>query len=119
MSSSLDRPGEERAYRFADEHVDSFAAWDLLVFLHHRPETTEDATGYAMLLGRSEEDLAKALDHLCQTGVVCAESDDDTRFTLSSDDSVRDSLSAFVDLCAIKECRLEIVRRVLSGYPRE
>jgi hypothetical protein len=119
MPSSLDRPGEERAYRFADDHVDSFAAWDLLVFLHHRPETIEDASGYAMLLGRSEEDLGRALEHLCATGVVCAEPDDDTRYTLSRDDGMRDSLSAFVDLCSIKECRLEIVRRVLAGYPRE
>ena len=119
MPSSLDRPGEERAYRFADDHVDSFAAWDLLVFLHHRPETIEDASGYAMLLGRSEDDLVRALDHLCSTGVVVAEQGQDTRFMLSRDGEVRDSLSAFVDLCGIKECRLEIVRRVLAAYPRE
>jgi hypothetical protein len=119
MSPSLDRPGDERAYRFADDHVDSFAAWDLLVFLHHRPETVEDASGYAMLLGRSEDDLAKALDHLCSTGVVLTDQGDGTRFMLSRDGEVRRSLSAFVDLCGIKECRLEIVRRVLAGYPRE
>jgi hypothetical protein len=120
MPSGLNRPGEERAYRFADDHVDSFAAWDLLVFLHHRPETVEDASGYAMLLGRSEEDLATALDHLCTTGAVMyAEKGDDPRFTLSGDGETRAGLAAFVDLCGIKECRLEIVRRVLAGYPRE
>ena len=120
MHSGLDRPGEERAYRFADDHVDSFAAWDLLVFLHHRPETAEDASGYAMLLGRSEEDLAKALEHLCTTGaVVCSGDAELSRYMLATDAEVRESLSSFVDLCGIKECRLEIVRRVLAGYPRE
>lgn len=120
MASTLDRPGEDRGYRFADDHVDSFAAWDLLVFMHHRPETIEDASGYAMLLGRSEEELTRSLDHLCATGAVeCVENGNGQRFSLSSDPEVRDSLGAFVDLCTVKECRLEIVRRVLAGYPRE
>lgn len=120
MTTGLDRPGDEDAYRFADRHVDSFAAWDLLVFLHHRPDTVEDAAGYAMLLGRSEEDLARALQHLKSTGaVVCPEEGVDPRYTLAGGRDIRTSLASFVRLCGIKECRLEIVRRVLSGYPRD
>jgi hypothetical protein len=120
MNANLDRPGDEDAYQFADRHVDSFAAWDLLVFLHHRPDTIEDATGYAMLLGRSEEDLTRALEHLRDTGAIaCAEDGADPRYTLSGDPGIRSSLASFVRLCGIKECRLEIVRRVLSGYPRD
>lgn len=120
VTPTLDRPGDEEAYRFADRHVDSFAAWDLLVFLHHRPGTVEDAAGYAMLLGRSEEDLTKALEHLARTGsVVVTASGSDPRYTLTDDEGTRESLAAFVRLCSIKECRLEIVRRVLSGYPRD
>ncbi len=120
MTPGLDRPGDEEAYRFADRHVDSFAAWDLLVFLHHRPETIEDAAGFAMLLGRSEDDLAKALEHLSRSGaVVIVEAGSDPRYQLTDDGEVRRSLEAFVTLCSIKECRLEIVRRVLSGYPRD
>jgi hypothetical protein len=119
-TAGLDRPGDEEAYQFADRHVDSFAAWDLLVFLHHRPETVEDATGYAMLLGRSEEDLAKSLGRLTETGaVVCIDEGPDPRYTLADDAGIRSSLASFVRLCSIKECRLEIVRRVLSGYPRD
>jgi hypothetical protein len=120
VSANLDRPGDEDAYLFADRHVDSFAAWDLLVFLHHRPDTVEDAAGYAMLLGRSEEDLTRSLEHLERTGAVTmVAGDDDPCYTLANDDGVRTSLASFVRLCGIKECRLEIVRRVLSGYPRD
>jgi hypothetical protein len=120
VTPDLGRPGEDAAYRFADRHVDSFAAWDLLVFLHNRPDTVEDVSGYAMLLGRSEEDLARSLDQLVTTGALtCAEDTSTPRFALTSDSSVREDLAAFVDLCAVKECRLEIVRRVLAGYPRD
>jgi hypothetical protein len=114
------KSSEEAAYRFADSHVDSFAAWDLLVFLHNRPDTIEDAAGYAMLLGRSEEDLARSLDRLVASGALaCVEDGANRRFTLTSDEGVRSDLSAFVELCTVKECRLEIVRRVLAGYPRD
>ena len=120
MTPELDRSGEEAAYRFADRHVDSFAAWDLLVFLHNRPETIEDVSGYAMLLGRSEEDLSKSLDQLVSTGALtCVDEGVTPRFTLTADPTVREDLSSFVDLCTVKECRLEIVRRVLAGYPRD
>jgi hypothetical protein len=120
VTPELDRTGEEAAYRFADRHVDSFAAWDLLVFLHNRPDTIEDASGYAMLLGRSEEDLSKSLDQLVATGALtCVDESISRRFALTSEPDVRDDLAAFVDLCTVKECRLEIVRRVLAGYPRD
>jgi len=120
VAPDLGRPGEEAAYRFADRHVDSFAAWDLLVFLHNRPETVEDVAGYAMLLGRSEEDLARSLDQLCTSGALtCVSQGVSPRFALTADEAVRDDLAAFVDLCTVKECRLEIVRRVLAGYPRD
>ena len=120
MTPELDRSGEEAAYRFADRHVDSFAAWDLLVFLHNRPETIEDVAGYAMLLGRSEEDLSRSLDQLVTTGALSAIDEGmSPRFCLTPDPGVRDDLAAFVDLCTVKECRLEIVRRVLAGYPRD
>ena len=120
MTPDLGRPGEEAAYGFADRHVDSFAAWDLLVFLHNRPDTIEDASGYAMLLGRSEEDLSKSLDRLVSTGALtCIDEGVTPRYTLTGDPAVRDDLAAFVDLCSVKECRLEIVRRVLAGYPRD
>ena len=120
MTPDLGRPGEDAAYRFADRHVDSFAAWDLLVFLHNRPDTVEDVSGYAMLLGRSEEDLARSLDQLVATGALsCMDEGVSRRFTLADDQPVRDDLAAFVHLCTVKECRLEIVRRVLAGYPRD
>ena len=120
MTPDLGRPGEEAAYRFADRHVDSFAAWDLLVFLHNRPETVEDAAGYAMLLGRSEDDLARSLERLASTGALsCISEGVDPRYTLSDDPDMRSDLTAFVELCTVKECRLEIVRRVLAGYPRD
>ena len=120
VTPDLGRPGEEAAYRFADRHVDSFAAWDLLVFLHNRPDTIEDVAGYAMLLGRSEEDLARSLDQLVGTGALSAIDEGvSPRYCLTRDDALREDLAAFVDLCTVKECRLEIVRRVLAGYPRD
>jgi hypothetical protein len=120
VAPDLGRTGEEAGYRFADRYVDSFAAWDLLVFLHNRPDTVADASGFAMLLGRSEEDLARSLDQLATTGALsCTDEGASRRFALTGDEAVRDELAAFVHLCAVKECRLEIVRRVLASYPRD
>ena len=120
MTPDIGRPDEDAAYRFADQHVDSFAAWDLLVFLHNRPDTIEDGSGYAMLLGRSEDDLAVSLDRLVSTGsLTCVNDGIHQRFALTRDEKVRAELAAFVELCTVKECRLEIVRRVLAGYARD
>ena len=117
MTPDLGRQGRDAAYRFADHHVDSFAAWDLLVFLHHRPETVEAASGFATLLGRKPDDLVVALDHLTSTGAVRVAVDDEARrYRLSDDARLREDLGAFVELCSIKECRLEIVRKVLASY---
>jgi hypothetical protein len=117
VTPELGKHGRDTAYRFADSHVDSFAAWDLLVFLHHRPETAEAPSGFATLLGRKEDDLVVALDHLTSTGAVRrVEEEDSSRYCLSKNAQLREDLGAFVELCAIKECRLEIVRRVLASY---
>ncbi len=56
--------------KFIERFVDSFVSWDLIVFFQNNPGIVDTPTGLASRLGRKEEEVRKALDGLCQKGLL-------------------------------------------------
>jgi hypothetical protein len=67
----IDIPDEIRA--FIDEVVDSFVAWDLLIFCSKKLTEWETPSRVAQLLGRPAEDLRIPVQKLEKLGVINVE----------------------------------------------
>lgn len=112
--------GDPDVDAFVGVNINSFAAWDVAVYLEHNAGTAVDLVELSGRLGRKESELEDVLHHFVGNGVVLASAGADgiARYGLTCDPGVRRNLTRFVELAKVRELRLEFVRRVLSGMPR-
>jgi hypothetical protein len=101
--------------QFMDEVIDSFVTWDLLLVFSGHPEVVGSAATFAALLGRSQEDVAGALDHLSQKGLLrlYRSTENEKLFELDPDSDLAGPLGEFADFNDHQENRLKILSRLL------
>lgn len=108
------RPKDEQLSRFIDRYVDSFASWDLILFMHYNPDTADTAEGFAGRLGRSADEVGRALEHFCCLGTVSSKGGaGEEVFYPKLDGETREDFAKFVHAQDDRELRLMLIRSIL------
>jgi NAD(P)H-hydrate repair Nnr-like enzyme with NAD(P)H-hydrate epimerase domain len=112
----LSGSGDPGVDAFVDASISSFAAWDVVLYFQHDPETNAECSQLARRLGRKDHEIERVLRSFTEQGVLVASDGTSgaTRYSLSGDPAVRGVVSRFVELAKVREVRLEFVRRVLA-----
>lgn len=109
------RPRDEPLNRFADDYIESFAAWDLSLFFHYNPSTMDTAEGFAAKLGRPVEEVARALECFCERGCVSKSSEGGAAlYCLDAPSELKETLARFVRAQEDRELRLSLIRSILQ-----
>ena len=100
---------------FVEANIASFAAWDLVIFLNHNPDSAEPFGRLVELLARHESDMRPAVDALAASGVLVAcEVEGVECYSLTPDEHTRRVLERFIHMASNRDHRLDFVRRVLQ-----
>ncbi|HAW59964.1 MAG TPA: hypothetical protein DCW86_00640 [Actinobacteria bacterium] len=105
--------------KFVGDYIDCFICWDLFVFFSQNPGARDTARSLAEHLGRSEEDVEKALKFLVNKGVVVKEitqigdSQAET-YSYHPAPEVSDCVEKFVECLTKREKRLAVLTEVLK-----
>lgn len=100
--------------RFIEKYVNSFIKWDLLVFFHENPGTTDTSTSLANHLGRRPEDVRKALDELVEGEVLTVQADDpNIIYQYQPSPKVQPLIENFIKSLDSREKRLQILTKLL------
>lgn len=100
---------------FIAANLISFAAWDLLVYLHKHPAVDASVPQLCSALTRTTSEMERALDRFAMTGLVEPRRDGDVvRYRLTSDARQRSGLEAFAEAARDRGERLELVRHVMG-----
>ncbi len=109
------RPRDERLTEFVHTHVDSFASWDLVLFIHHNPGAIDTAQGFANRLGRSVQDVADSLERFSGLGCMRKIGQGDVAtFTPCLSSEAKDDFSSFARAQSDRELRLMLIRGILQ-----
>lgn len=108
--------GDVEVDAFVEVNLVSFAAWDLIVYLHSNPDAESTIVGLCTALARPEIDVAPALERCLATGVAVVHVGEDgvARYRLTQDRAVLHRVTRFVELASVRHVRLQLVRHVLG-----
>jgi len=109
------RPRDEELSGFVETYVDSFASWDLILFMHFNPTAMDTADAFASRLGRPVEEVSASLDRFCKLGCVSMSRRNAAR-VYSSDlrPDVKASFAKFARAQDDRELRLMLIRSILA-----
>jgi hypothetical protein len=110
MRSNLD--AEMRA--FIEQYIDSFLAWDLLVFFFSNPQVVETVAGLALRLGRKAQDVKVAVLLLAEKGIVTIASIDPETFCYSPSEEQKKLIERFITQTADQIFRLQVLSIVME-----
>lgn len=109
------RPRDEDLSKFIGEFVDSFASWDLILYLHFNPEASETSDGFASKLGRSVDDVYAALSRFCELGCVSKSGQAaNTKYSPSLSPEMKKAFAKFAHAQEDRELRLTLIRSILA-----
>ncbi|HZD60288.1 MAG TPA: hypothetical protein VE439_07530 [Anaerolineae bacterium] len=101
---------------FISSYVNSLASWAIIVFYHQNPGVRDRVSDLAMHLGRRENDIEKAVEHLTESGLLKKEEGDNGAIYIYEPDlRLREQVNAFVDALDVRELRLWVLSEVLGG----
>ncbi|MEJ5186101.1 MAG: hypothetical protein WHT46_03360 [Candidatus Geothermincolales bacterium] len=64
---------DPRVEKFVEEYLDSFIAWDLILFFHENPYAVGTPSSLALSIGRLGSDIEPHLERLVEKGVLSRE----------------------------------------------
>lgn len=100
---------------FVRAYVNSLASWAVIVFYHQNPGARDRVEDLATHLGRREDDIKRAVEHLAHRGLLKKEEDDiGAVFVYEPDIRLRGQVEEFVDALDIRDMRLSILSEVLG-----
>lgn len=109
------RPKDEKLSIFIDAYIDSFASWDLALFVHYNPGAMDTVEGFATRLGRSVEEVTASLERFCRLGCFSQTGEGRVKVyspTLSPE--LKEVLARFVHAQDDRELRLMLIRSILQ-----
>jgi hypothetical protein len=98
---------------FLDNYIDSFIAWDLIVFFHTNSGVIDTPSGLAARLGRHEDEVKRALEQLCQKGVLGKKHKDATLYFYTPSEEIKKDIDHFVRSLDNRSFRLQILSALL------
>lgn len=103
-------------YDFLRNKVNSFIKWDLVRFFHDNPHTKDTADNIARYTGRDKKTIERELSGLVAVGVMEAKEVNKVRvYQLTSDQTMRDTINAFMDACHDRDFRIKAINHVIHG----
>ena len=100
---------------FVTANVVSFAAWDLLLRLHHDPELCVTPAELAVAVSRRETEMLPVISSLAASGVLQREERAGrTCYRLTDDPESRRLVAGFASMGDHRAHRIEFVRQVLA-----
>lgn len=97
---------------FVEGYVDSFVAWDLILFFYNNPEVTGDVVTLATRLGREEEAVEVAAKTLTAKGILREEAKGIFTYRLS--ERTAEQIKKFVSALETTDGRLSVLLCVLE-----
>ncbi|RJQ52975.1 MAG: hypothetical protein C4521_08690 [Actinobacteria bacterium] len=109
-------PRDDRLNSFILRYIDSFASWDLTLFLHHNPTTSDTVDGFARRLGRSCDEVESSLERFCDLGSVRKQGmGRDAVFSPCLTPAAKEEFATFAHAQEDRELRLMLIRSILQG----
>jgi len=101
---------------FLRNKVNSFIKWDLVRFFHDNPHAADTAENIARYIGRDPRGIMRELTGLVTSGVLQKdEVAGVTIYRLTDEQSVRDTITKFVEACHDREFRVKAIYNVIHG----
>ncbi len=99
--------------KFIEKYIDSFLAWDLIVFFHQNSEIKDSSHNLSLRLGRKEKDVREALVKLRDKRLLKEKGRKDPLYTYSPPDEVKEKIDEFVKSLSSRTFRLQVLSLVL------
>lgn len=125
--SSLPGGGADLARRLMDDMdpdvldflkttVNSFVKWDLVLFFHENPNTTDTADNIARYIGRDASAIQGELDELVTSGVLARHTTSAlVVYTLTDDAQLRERIRHFVSASDDRQFRVKAIYHLIRG----
>lgn len=102
--------------RFAEHHVRTLLAWDIVVFFHRNPEAELDNEALASRLGRRSEETGPEVEALCSGRILAMRG---PLITYSPTPELHGQIGDFVQACQDRGRRLALIALVLHRIGAE
>lgn len=100
---------------FVSSYVSSLVAWAIIVFYHENPGVRDRVSDLARHLGRNEDDIERAVDHLTKEGFLKVEGNGkEAIFVYEPDIDLYEQVSLFVNALDTRDQRLWVLSEVLG-----
>lgn len=110
---------DPQLWAFVEDHVTSFAKWDLVVFFASHPDDAFDAPELAAQLARQIDEVESALRELADSGVLESETSElDRVYRMVSSPELTRVVDRFVAVTRSREARLEVLAHLLKSATR-
>lgn len=99
---------------FIEQYIDSFLAWDLVVFFFSNPQIVETVPGLALRLGRKAQEVKEAISKLADKGIVVMASIDPATYRYNPSEEQKKLIERFVTQTADQIFRLQVLSLVME-----
>ncbi len=105
---------DPRFLELIQNRLNSFIKWDLVVFFHRNPHTTDTADNIARYTGRDVRIVEPELIALARDGILDMEELGELRvFWLANDADVRELVAQFIAACDDRQFRVKAIYHVI------
>jgi len=100
---------------FVQSYVNSLVVWAVIVFYHQNPGVRDRISDLARHLGRREDDVKEAVEHLVSKGFLKAEdADGEEIFIYEPNAKLSKQVERFVNALDTRDLRLWVLSEVLG-----
>lgn len=108
-------PQKEKFQEFLERYVDSFIAWDLLIFFFHNPSSCDSADNIAARLGRTKSDIVPSLEKMVSNSLLDKKlSFGEEVYFYAASKELSERIKEFIDALESREKRLVMLTHVLQ-----
>jgi hypothetical protein len=110
---------DPQLWSFIEDHVTSFAKWDVVVFFASHTDGAFAPPQLAAQLARQIDEVEEALRDLADSGVLAAETSQfDRTYRLVPSPELARLVDRFVSVTRAREARLEVLAHLLKSATR-
>lgn len=116
LTAQISKELDPELIRFFTTYVESFITWELLLFFQHNPHTFDTAEGIARYIGRTQQDVERALRNLAQRGVLRQDALRDLQvYALDPKPEIRPLLAKFMEATQSPEFRRRAIYHLVRS----
>ncbi len=111
----MNKTMDDNLKSFIRAYVSSLVVWAVIVFYHQNPGVRDRISDLSRHLGRCEDDIKGAVEHLVLKGLLKREeTGSDTVYIYEPSPDLLKQVNAFVNALDIRDLRLWILSEVLD-----